>query len=279
MRLPKDLRILGGSASIASIVVLSLTIYYSGILSPFSIYGRPLQPPSPTHIFGTDALGRDVFARACLGTLISLQISILGTLIAFAIGLPMGVASSLYKGTGVDEALMRVVDSLLSFPTLILVLFISATFGQDPLLAALAIGVAESPIVARLSRGAFISVLSAQFVEAARALGAGRSWIVWRYMLPHSREILMAHFTLTLSTAIILESGLSFLGLSTRPPYQSLGAIVREGFLYIDRAWWYPFFPSIVLIVMILAINLLGDGINDRLDPRYRLRTAGPSNI
>ncbi|MEM0439869.1 MAG: ABC transporter permease subunit, partial [Sulfolobales archaeon] len=158
-----------------------------------------------------------------------------------------------------------------AFPALVLVLFISASFGQGPLISSIAIGIAEAPIVARLSRGTMIGVLSNQFVEAAVAIGAGKLWIIARYLLPHSSSVLITHFTLTLSAAIILESGLSFLGLSTSPPILSLGGIVREGFLYLETAWWYSLIPSMFLVLLVLSVSLVGDGLNDAIDPRYKV--------
>ncbi|MEM1611702.1 MAG: ABC transporter permease [Sulfolobales archaeon] len=194
----------------------------------------------------------------------------MGTIIAFLLGAPIGFIAGFYRGTGIDETITRVIDALLSFPTLVLVLFISATYGQGPLIASIAIGIAESPIVARLVRSTAIGIMSSQFIEAVRAIGASKLWIMRKYLIPHSASILITQFTLTLSTAIILESGLSFLGLSTPPPVVSLGGIVREGFLYIDSAWWYAALPSAFLVAIIMAVNLIGDGLNDTIDPRFR---------
>jgi peptide/nickel transport system permease protein len=268
----REPRILGGIIIMAILISLSTVMIFGGLLDPFkTMASKPLTPPSLEHPLGTDALGRDLLARALLGVLISLYISVLGTLIAFLIGMPIGLISGFYRGTSLDEAIMRVIDALLSFPTLVLVLFISSTYGQGPLIASIAIGIAESPIVARLVRGAVIGIMSSQFIEAVRAIGASRLWIMQKHLIPHSASILITQFTLTLSTAIILESGLSFLGLSTSPPLLSLGGIVREGFLYLDNAWWYAAAPSAFLVAIILSINLIGDGLNDIADPRFRV--------
>jgi len=264
-------RILGGLLILVMLVTLPAASIFGGLLNPFSVMvSKPLSPPSPEHPMGTDALGRDLLSRIFLGILISLYISTLGTAIAFLLGMPIGVTAGFYRGTNIDEAITRVIDALLSFPTLVLVLFISATYGQGPLIASIAIGIAESPIVARLVRGTVIGIMSSQFIEAVKAIGASKVWIMRKYLIPHSASILITQFTLTLSTAIILESGLSFLGLSTPPPLISLGGIIREGFLYLDSAWWYAASPSAFLVAIVLSINLIGDGLNDAIDPRFR---------
>ena len=268
----KEPRILAGVVILLSMILVSSTSLIIGLADPFrTMVSKPLQQPSITHLAGTDALGRDLLSRIFLGILISLFISLLGTVIAFLLGLPMGFISAIYRGSRIDDTIMRIVDSLLAFPALVLVLFINASFGQGPLISSIAIGIAEAPIVARLSRGTMIGVLSNQFVEAAVAIGAGKLWIIAKYLLPHSSSVLITHFTLTLSAAIILESGLSFLGLSTSPPVLSLGGIVREGFLYLETAWWYSLIPSMFLVLLVLSVSLIGDGLNDALDPRYKV--------
>ncbi len=213
-----------GVAILIAIILTSIVSLATGIADPFkTMASAPLSPLSLSHPAGTDALGRDLLSRIFLGSLVSLYISLLGTLIAFLLGLPMGFVSTLYRGSKIDDTIMRIVDSLLAFPALVLALFISASLGQGPLISSIAIGIAEAPVVARLSRGSMIGVLSNQFVEAAISIGASKRWIIEKYLLPHSSSILITQFTLTLSAAIILESGLSFLGLSTSPPVLSLG--------------------------------------------------------
>ncbi len=230
-----------------------------------------LRPPSLNEVrpFGTDNLGRDLFARSLLGSQISLYIAILSMVMGLVAGLPLGLLAGYFKGA-VDEFIMRMVDVLLAFPALILALLIVATLGPGINNAILAIGFTEIPVFARLIRGAVLRVTTLEYVEAARALGLGRLRIIIRHVLPNVRTVIIAQATLSIAAAILVEAALSFLGLGAPPPYQSLGGLVREGFPLLERAWWYAVLPGIMVTIAILGPNLLGDGLRDLLDPRLR---------
>ncbi|MBK8021762.1 MAG: ABC transporter permease [Chloroflexi bacterium] len=225
-----------------------------------------LLPPSPTNPMGTDELGRDVLTRVLYGGQISLQIGFLSVLLSVVIGVPLGLISG-YAGGRVDNLIMRFMDLILAFPGLILAIWLVGLLGSSVTNVILAITVFSLPTYARLTRGATLSLQNAEYVVAAYSIGATPLRIVMYHIFPNIFGSLIVVATLSFSGAIVTGASLSFLGLGVRPPTPEWGALLAAGRSYMRNAWWISFFPGIVITVVVLALNIVGDGIRDALDP------------
>lgn len=226
-----------------------------------------LRPPSAAHWLGTDQLGRDLFYRVLLGARTSLGIAGAAVGISVAFGLPLGIISG-YFGGWTDLALMRLVDTLLSFPALLLALTISAMLGPSVPNTIIAIGVAFTPFLARIIRGEALRVAQMPYVEAARAAGTSHVWMVVRHVLPNVLPLVIVQGTISLAFAILAEAGLSFLGLGTQPPQSSWGLMIQTSRDYLDVAPWTALVPGAAVALTVLALNMFGDVLRDVLDPR-----------
>ena len=230
------------------------------------LYNR-LSPPSFDHPFGTDDFGRDILSRVILGSRISLRIGVLAVLIALILGTTIGLTAG-YWGGILDQLLMRAMDLMLAFPSILLAIGIVAILGPGLENAMLAIGIVAVPQYARLVRASTLSVREMDYVQAVRALGAGDLRIIGFTVLPNCLAPLIIQATLGLATAILDAAGLSFLGLGAQPPIPEWGAMLSQGRELILRAPWVLTFPGLAIISTVLAFNLLGDGLRDSLDPR-----------
>jgi len=228
-----------------------------------------LSPPTLDHFLGTDQLGRDLFYRVMLGARTSISIAVSAVLLSLVIGLPMGLISGFFRGT-VDNILMRLVDTLLSFPALLLALTISAVLGPNLKNTILAIGIAFTPYLARLIRGEALRVSQMPYVEAAKAAGANNLRIMVGHILPNITPVIIVQFTISLAFAILAEAGLSFLGLGTQPPEASWGLMIQASRDYLDRAPWTALVPGIAVALTVLGLNMFGDVLRDVLDPRSK---------
>jgi peptide/nickel transport system permease protein len=226
-----------------------------------------LKPPSAQHWLGTDQLGRDLFYRVVLGARTSLTIAVSAVLISLAFGLPLGLISGFYRGV-VDNVLMRLVDTLLSFPVLLLALTISAMLGPSIPNAIIAIGVAFTPFLARIVRGEALRVGQMPYVEAARAGGATDRRLIVLHVLPNILPPIIVQATISLAFAILAEAGLSFLGLGTQPPQSSWGLMIQASRDYLDRAPWTALVPGAAVALTVLGLNISGDVLRDIFDPR-----------
>lgn len=226
-----------------------------------------LQPPSADHWLGTDQLGRDLFYRVVLGARTSLSIAGASVGISVAFGLPIGIVSG-YFGGWVDLVLMRLVDTLLSFPALLLALTISAMLGPSVPNTIIAIGVAFTPFLARIIRSEALRVAQMPYVEAARAAGTSPGWMIVRHVLPNVVPLVIVQGTISLAFAILAEAGLSFLGLGTQPPQSSWGLMIQTSRDYLDVAPWTALVPGGAVALTVLALNMFGDVLRDVLDPR-----------
>jgi ABC-type dipeptide/oligopeptide/nickel transport system permease subunit len=228
-----------------------------------------LKPPSAQHWFGTDQLGRDLFYRVLLGARTSLTIAVSAVLISLALGLPLGLISGFYRGA-IDNVLMRLVDTLLSFPVLLLALTISAMLGPSIPNAIIAIGVAFTPFLARIVRGEALRVVQMPYVEAARAAGATDRRLITLHVLPNILPPIIVQATISLAFAILAEAGLSFLGLGTQPPNSSWGLMIQASRDYLDRAPWTALVPGAAVALTVLGLNISGDVLRDIFDPRSK---------
>jgi peptide/nickel transport system permease protein len=228
-----------------------------------------LAPPSWTHPLGTDQLGRDLMYRVMLVAQTSLGIAAAAVLISIVIGLPLGLVSGYYGGR-IDNVLMRLVDTFLSFPALLLALTISAVLGPNLQNTIIAIGIAFTPYLARIIRGEALRVAAMPYVEAARASGTTDGMMMIRHILPNIMPAVIVQGTISLAFAILAEAGLSFLGLGTQPPSASWGLMIQASRDYLDRGPWTALVPGAAVALTVLGLNMLGDTLRDALDPRRR---------
>jgi len=227
------------------------------------------QPPSWQHPFGTDFYGRDLLVRVLAGGQVSLAVGILAALIAALIGTIYGAVSS-YAGGLVDSLLMRVVDILYALPYMFLVIILVTILGQSLVLLFVALGAVGWLLTARVVRGQVVSLKEQDFVLAARSLGTSGRDIVFRHLIPNTLGPVIVTFTLTVPSMILQEAFLSFLGLGVQPPHPSLGSLINDGANQMLVFWWTLVFPGGVMAVLLFALNFLGDGVRDALDPRMR---------
>ena len=228
-----------------------------------------LKPPSWSHPFGTDELGRDIFSRVIYGTRISLTTAVLAIGLALLVGIPLGALAGAGGRIG-DEVVMRVTDVFLSFPPLLFALLIAAFLGPSLRNAMLAIAVSWWPWYTRLVRGQAISLRERQFVKAARASGTPLGSIMYRHIVPNSMAPIIVQASMDLGTVILTLAALSFLGLGAQSPTPEWGLMVNESRTFFLTAWWYTVFPSVAVFVTVLAFMLVGDGLREVLDPRTR---------
>jgi peptide/nickel transport system permease protein len=230
---------------------------------------RRLLAPTAAQPLGTDQLGRDQLSRIIHGAQVSLQVGMISVVIALVTGTIIGIAAGFY-GRAVDAALMRVVDIMFAFPGIVLAIVIAGLLGPSRTNAMIAIGIVYTPAFARVVRGSTLSVLSLPYVEAARSLGISDIRIILRHLLPNITAPLIVLTTVYLSTAILTEAALSFLGLGTQPPEPSWGSMLNASRSYMERAPWLAIAPGLAIMVVVLGFNFLGDGLRDVLDPQLR---------
>lgn len=227
--------------------------------------------PSLAHPLGTDELGRDVFSRVVYGSRISLEVGILAIGLALLIGIPLGVIAG-YSGGSIDEVIMRVTDTFLSFPSLLLAMAISAMLGPNLRNAMIAIAISWWPWYTRLLRSEAISVKERDFVVAARAIGAPWGKVIFKHVLPNSLTPIIIQASMDFGGVILTCASLSFLGLGAQPPTPEWGLMISTGRTFFLTHWWIVTFPGIAIFITVLSFNLVGDGLREILDPKMRRR-------
>ena len=267
-RFARNKMALAGALFILGLFGVSLM---AGVLAPADP-DRPdvrarLRPPGPGHILGTDALGRDVLSRLIWGSRVSLKVGLVSVGLATAIGLFLGALAGFHGGL-VDGLVMRFCDLMLCFPTMFLILAVISLLEPSIWNVMVVIGLTSWMGVARLVRAEFISLKNRDFVLAARALGASDARLILRHILPNALAPVLVSATLGVAGAILLESGLSFLGLGVQPPTATWGVMLADGKDYLSRAWWLSFYPGLAILVTVLSYNLVGEGLRDAIDPR-----------
>jgi peptide/nickel transport system permease protein len=228
-----------------------------------------LRPPSGAHWFGTDELGRDVLSRVLVAVQASMKVAVISVAFAAIVGVAVGVLAG-YRGGWLDTVVMRVVDVMFAFPVLLLALAIVAVLGPGLTTTILAIGVVYTPIFARVARASTLAVRVEPYVAVSRTMGTGSGFILARHILPNITGPLIVQTSLSLAFAILSEAALSFLGLGLQPPQPSLGRMIFDSQGFVTLAWWMAVFPGAAIFVIVLAFNLLGDGLRDVLDPKQR---------
>jgi peptide/nickel transport system permease protein len=257
-----------GFAIIAIILLLALFAPYIAPYDPDAIDVKAiLISPSSAHLMGTDGLGRDVFSRMLFGARISLLVGIVAVGIATLIGVILGAIAGYYRGW-VDIVIMRLVDVMLSIPTFFLILAVIAFLTPSIWNIMIVIGLTSWMGVTRLVRAEFLSLRGREFVMAAQTLGAKDGRLIFTHLLPNSLTPVIVSSVLGVASAVLVESGLSFLGLGVQAPQASWGNILTDGKEYIQFAWWLSLFPGLAILITVLGYNLLGEGLRDALDPR-----------
>jgi peptide/nickel transport system permease protein len=230
------------------------------------------KPPSAEHWLGTDRNGRDVYARLIVGARVSLSVGFVAVVIIMTIGTVLGAVSGFFGGW-IDAVIMRFTDILLSIPQILLLISAAALFNAGLATTIIVIGVTSWPGAARLIRGQFLSLRDQEYITAARTIGASPTRIIWKHLLPNTLAVIIVEATLWLSYAIILEASLSYLGLGVQIPTPSWGNILQDGQReLLAGAWWLTFFPGLMIFLVVMAFNLMGDGLRDAFDPRLRNR-------
>ncbi len=256
------------------LIVVGLVVAVAALAPLLAPYGpvegdlsRSLQPPSRSHWFGSDQLGRDLFTRILYGARVSLAIGLATVGVSGALGLVVGIISG-YLGGKTDAVLMRLVDVQLSFPFILLALTVNAILGIGLQNIILTLIITGWVVYARLVRGEVLALKTLDYVEAARALGAPEARIVTRHLLPNLWTPVIILSSLQVAQFIVAEAAISFLGFGVQPPTASWGNMLNEGKTYIYNAWWMTTFPGLALVVTALGVNLVGDWLRDTLDPR-----------
>jgi peptide/nickel transport system permease protein len=271
-RFRKNRLALAGSVLVLCLFVVSLLAPWLAPYDPNAIdLKNILAPPTASHWFGTDQLGRDVCSRMIWGAGISLKVGFVATGIAILIGTILGAVAGYYGGW-IDALIMRFVDIMLCFPTFFLILAVIALLEPSIWNIMIIIGITGWMGITRLIRADFISLKERDFILAAKAIGAGDLRIIFVHMLPNAMASVLVTATLGIAGAILTESALSFLGIGVQPPTPSWGNILTAGKDNIDIAWWLSLYPGLAILFTVLGYNLLGEGIRDSLDPRLRSR-------
>lgn len=255
------------------IVIIILSAIFADVIAPYDYRIQDLnnisQKPGGMHFLGTDDLGRDILSRIIHGTRISLLVGFVSVSISVMIGGSLGAISGYYGGR-LDNAIMRAMDVLLAIPSILLAIAIVSAFGGGIINVMIAVGISSVPSYARIVKASVISVKENEFIEAARAIGASDFRIIIKHILPNSMAPIIVQSTLGVAGAILSAAGLSFIGMGIQPPTPEWGAMLSNGRYIIRTAWHVATFPGLAIMITIFALNLLGDGLRDALDPRLK---------
>jgi peptide/nickel transport system permease protein len=255
-------------------IVLSfgLIAVFAPLIAPYSyeeLVARPFLKPSSDHWFGTDNLGRDVFSRVLYGAKYSLGLGLAATLLSLALGMVFGSAAGYYGGK-LDELLMRICDIIQSIPGLLLNMALCVAFGTGSINTIFALGVGGVAASARLMRASILNLRKAEFIDAARSLNCSDSRIILRHIIPNAFAPILVQTTMNIGTVIMTAAGLSFLGLGVQAPLPEWGALLSGGRDFIRKAPWLCIFPGCCILLLVLSLNLVGDGLRDALDPKLK---------
>jgi peptide/nickel transport system permease protein len=261
---------------LGALIILSLILVavFADQIAPYDPnaqnYDKILLPPNGEHLFGTDDLGRDIFSRVVYGSRISIQAAVISVGIAMLIGVPIGLLSGYYRGFWDEWIVMRSVDAMQAFPFLILALAISAVLGSGFGNAMLAIGIGFSPAFVRITRGQVLALRNMEYIHAAKSVGVKDIRIIFRHILPNALNPIIIQGTLAMAAGILAEASLSYLGLGVQPPTPSWGSMLNQAQTLMSVAPYATFYPGLAIFLVVLGFNLLGDGLQQVLDPRVR---------
>ena len=259
--------------SLIYMLIWLLIAIFATVIAPFEAAEQNLmkifQLPGKEHLLGTDQLGRDILSRAIMGSQTTFKAGFMAVLIPVLIGIPLGVLSG-YLGGIIDDIFMRIVDGILSFPAILLALAITGVLGISLTNTMIAIGIIMTPEFARLSRGQTKQICSSAYIEASYISGGSSFWIMMKHIIPNIMPPLIVQISFSFSVAILIESGLSFLGLGAQAPQVSWGSLLKEAYVMIYSSPWMIIFPAFAISSMILAGNFVGDGLRVALDPKVK---------
>ncbi|HEX9016379.1 MAG TPA: ABC transporter permease [Chloroflexota bacterium] len=261
-----------GMVGLVLVVLVGLVAVFAPWIAPYppnDTLVRRLSPPSGQFLLGSDDFGRDVLSRLIYGARVSFYVGFVSVGIALTFGSLAGLVAG-YFGRHVDNVIMRIADVMFSIPPIVLAIAITAILGPSLTNAMVAIGIVYTPSFARVVRGPVLAIKETQYIEAAHTVGASSLRIIFKHLLPNVTAPLIVQTTFNLSTAILTESTLSFLGLGIQPPDPSWGTMLSVGRVYMELAWWLAIFPGLAIMISVMGFNLLGDGLRDVLDPRLR---------
>lgn len=252
--------------------ILFLTLFrdFLPISGPLETNLRAMsKTPSLTHLFGTDRMGRDILSRTLAGVQISMFVGFAVALLALVVGLVMGTLAGFFGGA-IDRAMMTITDIFLAFPSLLLAIGLVSVMGTGILPVVLAISLSDVPRFIRLQRSLVLGLRSRAYIDAARTVKASQLWLMTRHIIPNTIPQLLVAASIAAANAILVEAGLSFLGLGIMPPAPSLGNLIRDGQTYLEQAWWISTLPGTVILLIAISLHFLSDGIRQVLDPRSR---------
>ncbi|WP_201777910.1 nickel transporter permease [Ornithinibacillus contaminans] len=269
-------RLVKSKTSVVGLVII-LILIITALIAPLIATHNPIaqdipnryQPPTGENWLGTDELGRDIFSRIVYGTRISIQIGVIAVGISMIVGVTLGAIAG-YFGRWVDQIIMRIMDIMMAFPSILLAIALVAVLGPSLRNAMIAVGIVGVPQFARIVRSAVLSVKETEFIEAARAIGGKHGRILLGHVLPNSLAPIIVQATLGIGTAILDAAGLSFLGLGAQPPSPEWGAMLSDGRAALQNAPWVVAFPGLAIFLFVLGFNLFGDGLRDALDPKLK---------
>jgi peptide/nickel transport system permease protein len=270
IRLSKNKMAVGSAVFLLLLILIAV---FATLIAPYSANKQNisimLQAPSAAHWFGTDEFGRDVLSRVIYGSRISLEVGFVAVCFSVVIGGILGAVSGYYGGK-IDNVFMRFMDILLAIPGILLAIAIVNVLGPGLFNVMIAVGIASIPSYARIVRASVLSIRDQEYVESARAIGERDGAIIFKYILPNCMAPIIVQSTLGVAWAILSAAGLSFLGLGLQPPTPEWGAMLSEGEQYIFNAYWVTTFPGLAIVLVVLALNIFGDGLRDALDPRLK---------
>ena len=269
MKLPVQL-VIGTILTAFFVLIVLLSFFWTPYDVTILTIPDKLLSASDKYWLGTDHLGRDMFSMLMVGARTSIAVAIVAVGIGMGLGVPLGLMAAANKGGFLDEIIMRGNDLIFAFPSLVIAILITAVFGPSAINAILAIGIFNIPVFARVSRGAALSVWTLDYILAARTFGKGRIRISTEHILPNIANLLIVQGTIQFSLGILAEAGLSYIGLGAQPPTPSWGRMLADAQTFIYTAPMLAVLPGVAIVLMVLGLNLIGDGLRDLLDPRIR---------
>ncbi|WP_093043957.1 nickel transporter permease [Thalassobacillus cyri] len=269
-------RVIKSKTSFIGLIIISLLIIIAAFAPQIATHSPTdqsiidrYQAPSAEHWLGTDELGRDIFSRIVHGSRITIQIGVITVGISMIVGVFLGAVAGFF-GRWVDQIIMRIIDIMMAFPSILLAIALVAVLGKSLTNAMIAVGIVGVPHFARIVRSTVLSVKETEYIEASRVIGAKNGRILFSHVLPNCLAPIIVQATLTIGTAILDAAGLSFLGLGAQPPLPEWGAMLSDGRSALQTAPWVVMFPGFAILLVVLGFNLLGDGLRDALDPRLK---------